>query len=306
MSEMMAVSPDLAGTRSKRGFLPRARAEWCILPPMAFLVFALLLPVGFLIALSLKPAMPGMFDFSGDLTLANYLRFFARPFYYGTLLKTLWVSALTTLIVAVIGYALALLIWSAPRKWRGVIVLIVLSPLLVSIVARTYGWMIVLGDRGVINQILLAAGLIETPFQMMYTSGAVIVGLVHVFVPFMALCVLTSLDKIDPAAPEAAMTLGASRLAILKDVLLPLTVPGLASGITIVFSLSMSSYVTPALMGGSRSGMLTTFIYQQFAVTLDWRFGAVLVTLLLGLTLLVLTAILWSAGRMTRRWSRAI
>ena len=100
------------------------------------------------------------------------------------------------------------------------------------------------------------------------------------------------------------MTFGASRWAVLRRILLPLTVPGLASGLTIVFSLAISSYVTPALMGGPRSGMLTTFIYQQFAVTLDWRFGAVLVTLLLALTLVVLTSILALAARMTATWSK--
>lgn len=277
---------------------------WLTLPGLCFLVFVLLLPVGWLMALSLKPSMPGAFTMEGDWTIANYLRFFSQPFYYSTLIKTLWVSALTTGITAVLGYALALIIWTASPARRGWVVLIVLSPLLVSIVARTYGWMIMLGDRGILNQALLGLGLIEAPIQIMYTAGAVIIGLVHVFVPFMALCVLTSLEKIDPKVPEAAMTFGASRWAVLHRILLPLSVPGLASGLTIVFSLSISSYVTPALMGGPRSGMLTTFIYQQFAVTLDWRFGAVLVTLLLALTLLVLTSILALAARLTAKWSK--
>jgi len=287
---------------------PRPKAPpsptWLVLPGVMFLLLVLLLPVGWLMALSLKPSMPGAFSMEGHWTFGNYLRFFAQPFYYSTLAKTLWVSGLTTAITAVIGYALALIVWTAKPAHRGWTVLIVLSPLLVSIVARTYGWMIVLGDRGIVNQILLALGVIDEPLQIMYTSGAVVVGLVHVFVPFMALCVLTSLDKIDPNITEAAMCFGASRLAVLTRILIPLTVPGIASGLTIVFSLSISSYVTPALMGGPRSGMLTTFIYQQFAVTLDWRFGAVLVTLLLALTLLVLTTVLALAARMTARWSK--
>ncbi len=281
------------------------RVRLLLLPGLVWLVFALLLPLAYLVALSLRPSMPGTIIMDGPWTLSNYARFFAQPFYYGTLIKTLWVSGLTTLITAVIGFALALVIWTAPPKWRSAAVLIVLSPLLVSLVARTYGWMIVLGDRGVINQALLGAGLISEPLRMLYTPGAVIVGLTHVFVPFMTLCVLTSLEKIDPKVPEAARTLGAGRRAVLTQVLLPLSIPGLASGLTIVFSLAISSYVTPALMGGQRSGMLTTFIYQQFSVTLDWRFGAVLVTILLAATLLALTSVLWVAGSMTRKWSRA-
>ncbi|TYC61946.1 ABC transporter permease [Rhodobacterales bacterium] len=301
----MAITDMEVAPAGSGALKPPPSPAWLVLPGMVFLFFVLLLPVGWLMALSLKPSMAGAFSMEGDWTIANYLRFFSQPFYYSTLIKTLWVSGLTTVITAVIGYALALVIWTAKPAHRGWIVLIVLSPLLVSIVARTYGWMIVLGDRGILNQFLLGLGLIDEPIQIMYTSAAVIVGLVHVFVPFMALCILTSLDKIDPNVPEAAMTFGAGRLAVLTRILVPLTVPGLASGLTIVFSLSISSYVTPALMGGPRSGMLTTFIYQQFAVTLDWRFGAVLVTLLLALTLLVLTTILALAARMTAKWSKA-
>ncbi len=282
-----------------------ASPAWLTLPALAFLLFALVLPVGFLAALSLKPAAAGAFTMQGDWTVQNYLRFFSRPFYYSTLVKTLWISGLTTLITALVGYALALVIWTARPGRRGIIVLIALSPLLVSIVARTYGWMIVLGDRGMINQTLIGLGLISEPLKVMYTPASVIIGLVHVFVPFMALCVLTSLDKIDPRVPEAAMTFGANRWKVLTRILLPLTVPGLASGLTIVFSLAISSYVTPALMGGPRSGMLTTFIYQQFAITLDWRFGAVLVTLLLATTLVMLTAVLAIAASMTAKWNRA-
>lgn len=291
-----------AATTTSTGLAP---ARLLLLPGLVWLTFALLLPLSYMMALSLRPSMPGTITMDGAWTLSNYLRFFGQPFYYGTLVRTLWVSGLTTVLTAMIGFALALLIWTAPPRRRGLLVLVVLSPLLVSLVARTYGWMIVLGDRGVLNQALMASGLIGEPIRMLYTPGAVVVGLTHVFVPFMTLCILTSLDKIDPKVPEAAVTLGASRWKVLTKVLLPLSTPGLASGLTIVFSLAISSYVTPALMGGQRSGMLTTFIYQQFAVTLDWRFGAVLVTILLAATLVVLTAILWVAGRMTRKWSRS-
>lgn len=298
----------IRGVEARAGGTTRRRAAsagWLAAPPFAFLALALLLPVGYLMAQSFKPALPGAIGLDGETTLANYARFVSQPFYYGTLIKTVWVAGLTTLITALIGFALALVIWTAPPRRRGFWMLVALSPLLVNIVTRTYGWMILLGDRGLINRVLMATGLTEAPVPMMYTSGAVIVGLVHVFLPFMALCILTSLDKIDPMVPEAARTLGASAATILREILLPLSIPGLASGITIVFSLAISSYVTPALMGGSRSGMLTTFIYQQFAVTFDWRFGAVLVTMLLGVTLVTLGAILAISGRLTRDWRRA-
>lgn len=283
----------------------KAPPAWLAMPALLFLVLALLLPVAWLMALSFNPSMPGVLSMGTDWTLENYLRFFSQPFYYTTLTKTLWISAATTLIAMIVGYALALVIWTARPQVRSLLVLVVLSPLLVSIVARTYGWMIVLGDRGILNELLLAAGLIAEPLKMMYTPAAVIIGLVHVLVPFMTLCVLTSLDKVDPNVPEAAIVFGASRWSVLTRILVPMTIPGLASGLTIVFALAISSYVTPALMGGPRSGMMTTFIYQQFSVTLDWRFGAMLVTVLLAMTLVVLATILAFAARMTTRWSKS-
>jgi putative spermidine/putrescine transport system permease protein len=163
----------------------------------------------------------------------------------------------------------------------------------------------VLGDKGVLNTLLIGVGLLDEPVKIMYTPAAVLIGLVHVFLPFMVLSLLGSLDRIDPALSEAAGSLGASRWATFRHVLLPLAVPGMASGSIIVFSLAMSSYVTPALMGGSRSGVLTTFIYQQFSVTMNWHFGATLVAILLGATLLVLCAILSWAGWHTRHWKAA-
>ncbi|MBE9605495.1 ABC transporter permease [Acetobacteraceae bacterium H6797] len=282
---------------------PGMDAGWLLLPAALLLLFGLFLPLANLLALSLNAPEPGVISPSTDFTFRNYLRFFSTGFYAATLWKTLWMSALTTAITAVLGMILALSIWRAPARWRSLLVLIVLAPLLVSIVARTYGWMIVLGDKGALNTLLLGLGLIDQPLSMMYTPGAVLVGLVHVFLPFMVLALLGALDRIEAALPEAALTLGAGRFATFRHVILPLAVPGLSGGCAIVFSLAMSSYVTPALMGGSRAGVLTTFIYQQFSVTLNWQFGAALVGILLAVTLLVLGAIIGLAGWYTRGWA---
>jgi len=280
-------------------------AVWLLLPACALLVLGMLVPVGQVLWMSLNPPEPGVMTPGTALTLKNYSRFFASDFYVGVLFKTLWLSALATLITAVLGMLLALSVWRASPRWRGLMIVAILAPLLVSIVARTYGWIVVLGDKGALNTLLVGAGLLAEPVKIMYTPAAVLIGLVHVFLPFMVLSLLGSLDRIDPSLGEAANSLGASRLATFRHVLLPLTVPGLASGSIIVFSLSMSSYVTPALMGGSRSGVLTTFIYQQFSVTMNWQFGASLVAILLGATLLVLCAMLSWANWSTRHWSAA-
>ncbi len=309
MSARLDMLPAAPHTRTPLSPEPAPRtprvpvALWLLLPACALLVLGMLIPVGQVLWMSLNPPEAGVMAPGMDLTLQNYRRYFSSDFYLGVLFKTLWLSALTTLITAALGMLLALSVWRAAPRWRGVMVIAILAPLLVSIVARTYGWIVVLGDKGVLNTLLVGVGLLDEPVKIMYTPAAVLIGLVHVFLPFMVLSLLGSLDRIDPALGEAAGSLGASRWATFRHVLLPLAVPGLASGSIIVFSLAMSSYVTPALMGGSRSGVLTTFIYQQFSVTMNWHFGATLVAILLGATLLVLCAILSWAGWHTRHWN---
>ena len=271
-----------------------------MLPACVVVAACLLVPVAYLLMLSFNPPVLGEVDLTSDLTLQNYARLLDW-FYFAVLLKTLWVSVATTAICAVLGVAMALSLWRTPPQQRGLLIVLVLAPLLVSIVARTFGWMLLLGDAGIINSLLLRFGLITSPLHMMFTQGAVIVGLVHVFLPFMVLSVLAAFDRIDPAVPEAADTLGAGPFTIFWQVILPLLNPGVAAGTTIVFSLAMSSYVTPALMGGSSAGVLTTLIYQQLVVTYDWHFAAALVAVLLAATLLILGGILYgNAVRMTR------
>lgn len=279
-----------------------ARPSSILLLPGAVMVAALLLlPVLYLFGLSLNPPVTGEVELQATLTARNYLRLLDW-FYLRVLVKTIWVSVATTGITAVLGVALALSLWRTPPQWRGVLTVIVLAPLLVSIVARTFGWMLMLGDNGVVNGVLLRLGLVQEPLRLMFTQGAVIVGLVHVFLPFMVLCVMASFDRIDPALPEAANTLGAGPVTTFHEVILPLLNPGIAAGATIVFSLAMSSYVTPALMGGPNAGVLTTLIYQQIVVTYDWHFASALVAVLLATTLLVVGSLLFVNAQRTRGW----
>jgi putative spermidine/putrescine transport system permease protein len=254
------------------------------------------------VALSFNPPVTGEVELTSELTLVNYSRLFLQTFYSAILLRTISVSAITTFLCVVFGLVLALSIWRAPPRQRGLRVIIVISPLLVSIVTRTYGWMVVLGDNGILNTLLRSIGLIDEPLHIMFTQGAVIIGLVHVFLPMMVLSILAAMDKIDPALAQAAETLGASSFTAFWRITFPLLIPGLTAGVTIVFSLAMSSYVTPALMGGRNAGMLTTLIYQQFVVTYNWHFGAALVVVLLTTSLIALTLVLLESGRRTRAW----
>jgi putative spermidine/putrescine transport system permease protein len=281
----------------------RFNASALLLMPACIAVCAcLIVPLGYVLAMGFNPSRPGVVELSSHLTLVNFTRFVTSPFYWWVLGKTVYIAGITTILCVILGMVLALSIWQAPATRRGIIIIIVLSPLLVSIVTRTFGWMLVLGDTGLINSALLNAGLIRQPWHLMFNDGAVVVGLVHVFLPLMVLPILTALERIDPAVPQAAGTLGAGRLTIVLRIILPMVSPGIVAGITIVFSLSMSSYITPALMGGTQSGMITTLIYQQFVVTFNWQFGSVLVAMLLATSFAIVGLVLLEFGRRTRRW----
>ena len=209
------------------------------------------LPLAYMLALSVQTPDPGEAALTTDFTAASYVKFFTSHFYWNVLLKTTWVAFVTTAVCAFLGFTLAVSIWLTPSRWRGLCVLAVISPLLVSIVTRAFGWMVVLGDYGLINNLLIHLGIIGTPLRLMFTNFAIVIGLVHVFLPLMTLPILTSLDRVDRNIPEAASSLGAGALTIGVKILLPMVSPGLVSGITMVFSLSMSSYILPALMGGA-------------------------------------------------------
>jgi putative spermidine/putrescine transport system permease protein len=283
--------------------MPRLGSSAALVIPACIVVAAaLIVPLAYMLLLSLNRSRPGIIELSGNFTVANYVRVLSSSFYLRVLGKTVYLAGIATASCAIFGSMLAMAIWRAPPRLRGIMIIVVISPLLVSIVTRTFGWMIVLGDNGLINSALMTLGLIRQPLHLMFTDGAVIVGLLHVFLPLMVLPILTTLDRIDPNVPQAARTLGASRFTIATRIVMPLSAPGLVSGVTIVFSLAMSSYITPALMGGPDSGMITTLIYQQFVVTFNWQFGATLVAILLAVSLIVTAAVLFEFSRRTGKW----
>lgn len=258
-----------------------------MLAPALFVVIVILgVPVAYLISFSFLPPANEPTQ-AGVLTFTNYQRLLTDPFYRGVLAKTLRISVLSTAIATVIGYCLAHFLWRAHKRWRGVLTILVLCPLLVSIVVNSYGWMVLLGANGVINQALLGLGLIGKPLKLIHTDGAIIVGLVHIAIPFMVLSILAALERIDKELPEAAATLGANSFRVLWHVSLPLALPGIAAGTLIVFCLCMSAYVTPAVLGGSGPNFVTTLIYNQIVTLMDWRFGATLAALLLTVSLFV-------------------
>lgn len=261
-----------------------AAPYWLILPGSVVVVVLVAIPLLLTFALSFHPLLPSG-QIGHQLTSGNYFEI-ASDSYYGIIFaRTFAVALLVTAICIVIGVPEAYVLSKLPKNWRTVSILIVLGPLLVSVIVRTLGWAILLGDGGLINQILLKLGLVDRPLRLMYTYTGVVIALVHVLVPFMVLAVWASMQKIDFATEQAAESLGAKLPTILWRVVLPQVTPGVLSGGLMVFALSASAFATPAIIGGRRLKVVPMSIYDQFLNTLNWPLGAALAAMLLLLVL---------------------
>lgn len=269
------------------------------LPAFALVIFVLLIPLGRILVVSFTE--PSATATAPHLPFGNYLQFTSDWYYGGIAVRTLWMAVIATVVSAFLAFPFAVCLWQLPARLKLFVTLISLSPMLVSIVVRAYGWIVILGDTGVINRMLLAAGIIGVPLQMMYTDGAMLLGFVYVEFPFMVLAILTSLERIPREVIEAARTLGASPFRTITNVVLPLAWPGVIAGATIVFSLCMTAFVTPLLMGGSGAKVLTTLIYQQFVVSFNWPLGAVAAVVLLFLSLGVVAIFTFAVTRSSGR-----
>jgi putative spermidine/putrescine transport system permease protein len=287
----------------------RSRRTWRWLPPVTLLLPAL----AFLAVFFALPAL-GLFAYSFltqsargtsglPLTLSHYGHFFETPLYLHVLWTTLRISLVTTLAAMALAYPVALVMARAGAATRQIITMIVIAPLIVSVVVRTYGWQVILanGPTGALNWLLLSTGIIRAPLRLLYTETAVVIGSLHVFYPLMVLPLASALGKIDPRIEDAARTLGATSWRTFRRITLPLSLPGLAVGCGLVFSLTAGSFVTPVILGGQRAQMLGVLVDQQILVVYDWPFGATVATLLV---LIVLSVNLISTRLLVSRRTR--
>lgn len=235
----------------------------------------------------------------GGIGLGQYIAFLARPDYRVVLLTTLGVSFATTALCLVIGYPAAYAIARAGR-WRSALMIVVILPWLVSVVVRTYGWTVILGNRGTLNTLLMSSGLTEGPIRLLYNQTGVMIGLTHVFLPFMIISILTILMHLDRTLEDASMNLGAGPAETFWRVVLPLSFPGIVAGSTIVFLLSTGAIITPLLLGGPRNGMLSTQIYQDVFQLFDFPKAGAMAFLLMVLSALVI----WPLQRVERHVTR--
>ena len=255
-------------------------------PALALFFGLLLLPLALTLVLSFN-----VFDYevgvkSGEWTLAQYANLLTDSYFYEIFLRTFWISALVTLLCVVIGVPEAYILSRMGTPWRSIFLILILTPLLISVVVRAFGWSLLLGADGLINQAIQALG--GRPIKMLYTPFAVILALVHVMLPFMIIPVWTSLQKLDASAEQAALSLGATQAQVMRMVVLPQVMPGLLSGTLIVFGLSASSFAIPGLLGGRRLKMVATVVYDQYLSELNWPMGAAIAVALLLINLLVM------------------
>lgn len=258
----------------------RSTAYGLTAPILVVAIAFLLVPIGMTVILSFNT-----FSFYKGIenvfSLANFQEIATDSYFHEIFFRTFWIAFLVTLVSALLGAPEAYILHRMSNPWKGIFLLIVLGPLLISVVARTLGWALLFGSTGLINQALLGLGLVGTPLAFMYSETGVVIVLVHVLVPFMVISVWASLQRLDPQIENAALSLGASPFTVLRRVVVPQVIPGVLSGSIIVFALAASAFATPAIIGGRRLKVVATLAYDEFLNTLNWPLGAAVATLLL-------------------------
>ena len=269
-------------------FLGANRAIWLVLPAFVFFLLFFVVPVTSLFLISLNKSVAGVVDLEWTLTLANFDRFFSRSLYYEAALRSIGLASLVALVTLVLGYPLAYVIAKTEHPARNtVLMILVLTAMQLDMVIRLYGLMVLMGDNGLVNAALLRWEAIAEPLPLMYNSLGVVVGLVQFTLPFFVLSLIGIIRNIHPSLEEAARSLGATRWVAFWRIVFPLSMPGILAGSLLVFAISISSYIVPALMGGWRVMVTPLQIYQQMLEMGKFQFGATMAVVLFLASLVV-------------------
>ena len=281
------------------------------LPPTAWLVIFFTVPLLIMWVYSFAERGP-----QGQINLAINFANYARAvewIHLGIIWKSIWIAAITTLITFAVGFPLAMGIAFAPARWKNVLLLLVILPFWTNLLIRTYAWIAVLRTRGFLNfglewvhdklsALFAFFGFPELmgefqALELLYNQKAVVIGLVYVYLPFLVLPIYATIEKLDKSYLEASLDLGAGHWRTLFSVTMPLALPGIASGCLLAFILSMGTFLTPELLGGTDSEMIGNLIARQFSSSRDWPFGSALSFLLLYMTFIILWVRASLAGR---------
>lgn len=266
-------------------------------PLLLVLLVAFLLPVAALVPVSLRPYVAGA-GIGAGWTGEHYVKALTDAFYLEILARTVGLGAIVTVLTLLVGYPLAYILARSTSRWRHWLTLLVVFPLLLNLVVRTFGWIALLARRGLVNQWLIGLGLADEPLRLMFNFTGLLIGLTHIFLPFMVLVLVAVIQNVPRDLEEAARVLGAGWWGVFAKVTLPLSVPGILSGSILVFVLTISALVTPRLLGGPTYKVMSTLIYEQFLQLLNWPAGSAMAIVL---TLIVL-ALIVAGTRLARRW----
>jgi spermidine/putrescine transport system permease protein len=229
-------------------------------------------------------------------SLDNFTRA-VEPIYLEVFRDSLVVALAATVLALLIGYPTAYAIAKLPPRWRTVALILVVVPFWTNFLIRTYAWIVLLNSQGIVNDVLVSSGVVDEPVKLLYTRGAVIVGLVYAYLPLMILPLYAAIEKVDGELLEASANLGASRLRTFWSVTLPLTLPGAITGSILVFVPSLGNFVIPELLGGGKTVMVGNLIRDQFLKARDWPFGAVLAMVVVVLLVVLFLLQSWASRR---------
>ncbi|UXS03674.1 ABC transporter permease [Agrobacterium tumefaciens] len=253
-----------------------------LLPGLLALLTTFLLPLFWLVRASFASSAVAALK-GGDWTLESYRTVLFDPFYWKLAWNTLYLGVNVAFFAVVLSYPIALFLARTKSRWRGVLTALAVAPLLTSSVVRTYGWMVILGDRGVINTTLQSAGLTDGVIRLTNNYFGATVALIEILMPYAILAMLSGFGRLNAQLEEAAAMLGANRFRVFTRIILPLSLPGVLTAALLVFVLAISSFVTPRLMGGGRVFVIGTEVFNEATVTLNWPLAAALSVLLLVL-----------------------
>jgi putative spermidine/putrescine transport system permease protein len=259
----------------------RSLAPWYLSAPALVVYLALLLVPLALTAMLSFNAFDGTKGIQPTYTLHNYVEIISDGYYHEIFLRTGGLALAVTFLCVLFGVPETIILARMKSPWRGLFLVVILGPLLISVVVRTLGWSILLGNKGLVNELLMAIGAIDSPIRMVFTMTGVVIALTHVLIPFMVIAVWATLQKLDPQVENAGLSLGASPATVFRRVILPQILPGVLSGSIIVFALAASAFATPALLGGRRLKVVATAAYDEFLSTLNWPLGASIAVILL-------------------------
>lgn len=263
-----------------------------LLPGIVLLIFFLFLPL-------LSILWPTVFP--EGFSLSSYVSFFQDEYYMEILIRTIRIAIVATIICIILGVPTAYFISRCEAKWKGILIAISIFPMLTNSVVRSFAWINILGKNGVINNFLLGIGLIDEPIGMLYTEFSVLIGTIYLFLPIMIMTLVGVMDHIDNDMMEAAESLGASKLKAFIKIVLPLSVPGIITGAVLVFTGALTAYTTPQLLGGNKSLVLATLIYQRAMSLNDWVGAGVIAFIMIIITLIVMKGLNFIAARIDKR-----